>query len=163
MYKKVVLSKQKHKKMKKYLSLILTFFLSFVMISSGLNKMIKYKELPNPNTLIEKYSSNSVLNNIEKEGMDLKYNNYKFGLKQSGYFWQLLGLCEFIFGLLLLFKKTVFFGALILLSITSNIFLMHLFLEPYEVGELIYAALLLAINLFLVISRKKLLYSMFKL
>ena len=163
MYKKVVLSKQKHKKMKKYLSLILTFFLSFVMISSGLNKMIKYKELPNPNTLIEKYSSNSVLNNIEKEGMDLKYNNYKFGLKQSGYFWQLLGLCEFIFGLLLLFKKTVFFGALMLLSITSNIFLMHLFLEPHEVGGLIYTALLLSINLFLVLRRKELLYSMFKL
>ena len=136
MYKKVVLSKQKHKKMKKYLSLILTFFLSLVMISSGINKMIKYKELPNPNMLIEKYSGNSVLDNIEEEGMNLKYNNYKFGLKQSGYFWQLLGLCEFIFGLLLLFKKTVFFGALMLLSITSNIFLMHLFLEPKKLESL---------------------------
>ena len=97
--------------MKKYFSLILTIFLSLVMISSGINKMIQYKELPNPNMLIEKYSGNSVLDNIEEEGMNLKYNNYKFGLKQSGYFWQLLGLCEFFFGLLLLFKKTVFFGA----------------------------------------------------
>lgn len=149
--------------MKKYFSLILTIFLSLVMISSGINKMIQYKELPNPNMLIEKYSGNSVLDNTEEEGMNLKYHNYKFGLKQSGYFWQLLGLCEFVFGLLLLFKKTVFFGALMLLSITSNIFLMHLFLEPQEVGELIYTALLLAINLFLVLRRKELLYSMFKL
>ena len=143
--------------------MILVVFLSLVMISSGLNKIIKYGELPNSNMLIEKYSNNSVFENIKEEGINLKYNNYKFGLQQSGYFWQLLGLCEFIFGLLLLFKKTVFFGALMLLSITLNIFLLHLFLEPYEVGELLYSASLLAINLFLVLRRKELLYSMFKI
>ena len=143
--------------------MILVVFLSLVMISSGLNKIIKYGELPNSNMLIEKYSNNSVFENIKEEGINLKYNNYKFGLQQSGYFWQLLGLCEFIFGLLLLFKKTVFFGALMLLSITLNIFLLHLFLQPYEVGELLYSASLLAINLFLVLRRKELLYSMFKI
>tara|TARA_B110000438_G_scaffold294920_1_gene337063 strand:+ start:653 stop:1102 length:450 start_codon:yes stop_codon:yes gene_type:complete len=149
--------------MKRYFSMILVVFLSLVMISSGLNKIIKYGELPNSNMLIEKYSNNSVFENIKEEGINLKYNNYKFGLQQSGYFWQLLGLCEFIFGLLLLFKKTVFFGALMLLSITLNIFLLHLFLQPYEVGELLYSASLLAINLFLVLRRKELLYSMFKI
>jgi uncharacterized membrane protein YphA (DoxX/SURF4 family) len=149
--------------MKKYISLIAVAFLSLVMISSGFNKIIKYKELPSPNYLIEKYSDNTMESNFSQEGSEIRYNNYKFGLKQSGFFWQFLGLCEFILGLLLIFIRIRFFALLMLLSITANIFLMHFFLEPHELGELVYTGLLFAINIYLIINCKDKLVNMFSL
>ena len=141
--------------MKKYLNFVLIGFLGLVMIGSGFNKLRKYNELPSPNYLIEKYSNNSIEYNIEQEGSEIRYNNYKFGLKQSGFFWQLLGFTELFFGLLLFFKRYRFFGSIMLLSITSNIFLMHLFLEPSELGELFYTGFLLAINIYIVLRNKE--------
>ena len=141
--------------MKKYLNFALTGFLALVMIGSGFNKLRKYNELPSPNFLIEKYSNNSIEYNLEQEGSEIRYNNYKFGLKQSGFFWQLLGFTELVFGLLLFFKRYRFFGSIMLLSITSNIFLMHLFLEPAELGELFYTGFLFAINIYIVLRNKE--------
>ena len=60
-----------------------------------------------------------------------------------------------LFGLLLFFKRYRFFGSIMLLSITSNIFLMHLFLEPSELGELFYTGLLFGINIYIVIRNKE--------
>ena len=50
-----------------------------------------------------------------------------------------------------------------LLSITANIFLMHFFLEPHELGELVYTGLLFAINIYLIINCKDKLVNMFSL
>ena len=51
--------------------------------------------------------------------------------------------------------SSLIFGSIMLLSITSNIFLMHLFLEPAELGELFYTGFLFAINIYIVLRNKE--------
>ena len=80
---------------------------------------------------------------------------YINGAKQTGYFWQVLGICELIFGFLLIIQGTGFIGALFLLPITLHIFLFHLFLEADEVGELIQTGGLFLINIALVLKEKE--------
>lgn len=80
---------------------------------------------------------------------------YVSGAKQTGYFWQVLGICELLFGFLLIIQSTGFIGALFLLPITLHIFLFHLFLEADEVGELIQTGGLFAINIALVLKEKE--------
>jgi hypothetical protein len=80
---------------------------------------------------------------------------YVSGMKQTGYLWLVLGLCEFIFGLLLIWKKTSLIAGLFLLPITLNILLFHIFLEPEEIGELFLSAGLFLANAVIVIIRSK--------
>lgn len=80
---------------------------------------------------------------------------YISGAKQTGYFWQVLGICELIFGFLLIIQGTGFIGALFLLPITLHIFLFHLFLEADEVGELIQTGGLFLVNIALVLKEKE--------
>ena len=80
---------------------------------------------------------------------------YISGAKQTGYFWQVLGVCELLFGLLLILQGTSLVAALFLLPITLHIFLFHLFLEQDEPVELFQAAGLFAINILLVLKERK--------
>jgi len=80
---------------------------------------------------------------------------YINGAKQTGYFWQVLGICELLFGLLLIIQGTGFIGALFLLPITLHIFLFHVFLEADDVGELIQTGALFAANIALVMKEKE--------
>lgn len=80
---------------------------------------------------------------------------YISGMKQTGYLWQLLGLCEIVFGILLIIQGTGFIGALLLLPISLNIFLFHYFLEADEMSGILKTAALFAINLILVIKDYK--------
>jgi len=80
---------------------------------------------------------------------------YISGAKQTGYFWQVLGICELIFGFLLIIQGTGFIGALFLLPITLHIFLFHLFLEADEIGELIQTGGLFLVNIALVLKEKE--------
>ena len=50
--------------------------------------------------------------------------------------------------------RTYFIAALFMLPITLHIFLFHLYLEPDEVGELIYCGLLFIINIVLIFTEK---------
>ena len=80
---------------------------------------------------------------------------YVSGMKQTGYMWLVLGICELIFGLLVIWKKTSLIGGVFLLPITLNIFLFHIFLEPDNVGELFLTFGLLAANIIIVLFRSK--------
>lgn len=80
---------------------------------------------------------------------------YISGAKQTGYFWQVLGVCELLFGLLLILQGTSLVGALFLLPITLHIFLFHLFLERDEPMQLLQSAGLFAINVILVWKERK--------
>ena len=80
---------------------------------------------------------------------------YVSGMKQTGYFWLVLGICELIFGLLVIWKKTSLIGGLFLLPITLNILLFHIFLEPDEIGELLMSAGLFLANILVVIYRSR--------
>ena len=137
--------------MKKSISIIfivLRLLLGGVMIAGGIGKFLK--PVPSPTEVLQKAESYKSLNDTQT----LQKILYISGSKQTGYFWELLGVCELLFGLLLVIQGTGFIGALLLLPISLNIFLFHLFLEPDEVGELIQWALFLTINIVLVLHER---------
>lgn len=137
--------------MKKSISIIfivLRLLLGGVMIAGGIGKFLK--PVPSPTEVLQKAESYKSPNDTQT----LQKILYISGSKQTGYFWELLGVCELLFGLLLVIQGTGFIGALLLLPISLNIFLFHLFLEPDEVGELIQWALFLTINIVLVLHER---------
>ena len=119
------------------------------MIYGGVQKFVK--PMPSPVEVVEKAQK---FTSPEKQST-LQKILYINGAKQTGYFWQVLGLCELLFGLLLIFQGTGFIGALFLLPITLHIFLFHLFLEADEVGELIQTGAFFFINTALVLREKE--------
>ena len=124
--------------------IVLRLFLGGMMVYGGIGKF----EKPNPTALevvekAEKFTSPEQENTLQK----VLYIN---GAKQTGYFWELLGICELVFGLLLIMQGTSFIGAVLLLPITLHIFLFHAFLELDEIGELLMTGGLLLSNLVLV-------------
>tara|TARA_R110002050_G_scaffold243115_2_gene379562 strand:+ start:61810 stop:62202 length:393 start_codon:yes stop_codon:yes gene_type:complete len=119
------------------------------MIYGGVQKF--QKPIPEPIEVLEKANKFS---SPEKE-CTLQKILYISGAKQTGYFWQVLGICEFLFGLLLIIQGSGFIGALFLLPITLHIFLFHLFLEADEIGELIQTGFLFVINIALVLKEKE--------
>jgi len=119
------------------------------MIYGGIQKF--KKPIPTPIEVLEKANKFS---SPEKEST-LQKILYISGSKQTGYFWQVLGLCELLFGFLLILQGTGFIGALFLLPITLHIFLFHLFLEPDDMGELLQTGALFTINIALVVREKE--------
>jgi uncharacterized membrane protein YphA (DoxX/SURF4 family) len=107
----------------------------------------KFKSNPAPTEMIEKVKAGE---DLSKDLQVLKIKNYIFGMKQSGFFWQFLGIAELVCGILLLSQFLGFVGAVMTVPLTLNIFLFHLYLEPHEIGELIETAGLLVINLWLI-------------
>ena len=138
--------------MKKSISILFIIFRLFLggfMIYGGIQKF--KKPIPTPIEVLEKANKFS---SPEKEST-LKKILYISGSKQTGYFWQVLGMCELLFGFLLILQGTGFIGALFLLPITLHIFLFHLFLEPNDVGELLQTGALFTINIALVVREKE--------
>jgi uncharacterized membrane protein YphA (DoxX/SURF4 family) len=116
------------------------------MLYGGYQKFTK--PLPPPTQMIQNFEEQGA----EKMKKDdkLVIRNYIFGLKQTGYFWQLLGICEILFGLMMLSQYLRFIAAVMLMPIVLHIFLFHLFLEPHEKLELIQTALLFIGNIALI-------------
>ncbi len=131
------------------LYIIFRLVLGGFMIYGGLQKF--QKPIPQPIEVVEKAQKFS---SPEKEST-LQKILYISGAKQTGYFWQVLGVCELLFGLLLIIQGTGFIGALFLLPISLHIFLFHLFLESDEIGELLQTATLFAINIALILKEKE--------
>ncbi|MEN1786154.1 MAG: DoxX family membrane protein [Bacteroidota bacterium] len=130
------------------LFVVLRLFLGGMMIYGGIQKF--QKPIPAPMDVVEK--AEKFKDPAKKETLQkILYIN---GAKQTGYFWQVLGICELLFGLLLMIQFTGFVGAVFLLPITLHIFLFHLFLEEDEVGELVQTAALFAINIALVLKER---------
>ena len=72
------------------------------------------------------------------------------GMKQTGYFWEMVGVAEITCGALLLTQVLALLGAVMLIPLTLNIFLFHAFLEPHETGELVLTGLYFIGNLAIV-------------
>ncbi|MGB5820245.1 MAG: DoxX family membrane protein [Saonia sp.] len=130
------------------LFIVLRLILGGMMLYGGVQKF--QKPIPTPVEVVEKSEK---FTSPEKENT-LQKILYISGAKQTGYFWQVLGICELLFGLLLLLQGTGFIGAVFLLPITLHIFLFHLFLEADEIGELIKTGALFLINILLVLREK---------
>lgn len=129
----------------KILIIIFNLILGGMMIYGGMKKF--EKPSPSPTEIVEKVKAGEeVAPSVEI----LKIKNYIFGMKQTGYFWQFLGIVELLVGLLLISQRFSLLGAIMALPVTIHIFLFHLFLEPHEVGELIQMTGLLIINLLII-------------
>ena len=129
----------------KIVIIIFNLILGGMMIYGGMKKF--EKPSPSPTEIVEKVKAGEeVAPSVEI----LKIKNYIFGMKQTGYFWQFLGIVELLVGLLLISQRFSLLGAIMALPVTIHIFLFHLFLEPHEVGELIQMAGLLIINLLII-------------
>lgn len=115
------------------------------MIYGGFKKF--EKPMPSPTELIEKIKSGE---SIAPNDEVLKIKNYIFGMKQTGFFWEFLGILEIFSGLLLISLVCSRIGAIITLPITINIFLFHLFLEPNDTADLLQTLGLLIINIILI-------------
>ena len=135
-------------KVRSIVFIILRLLLGGFMIYGGIQKF--QKPIPSPIEVVEtaeKFKAPEKENTLQKI-------LYISGSKQTGYFWQLLGICELLFGLLLVFQGTGFVGALFLLPITLHNFLFHLFLESDEMGELLQTGGLFAVNILLVLKER---------
>lgn len=135
-------------KSRNILYIILRLFLGGVMIWGGIQKF--QKPIPTPVEVVEKVEQ---LKAPEKENT-LQKILYISGAKQTGYFWQVLGVCELLFGLLLIIQGSGFVGAVFLLPITLHIFLFHLFLENNETGELFKTGSFLLVNILLILKER---------
>ena len=121
-----------------------------MMIYGGIGKF--EKPSPSPTEIVEKVKAGEeVAPSIEI----LKIKNYIFGMKQTGYFWQFLGIVELLVGFLLISQRFSLLGAIMALPVTIHIFLFHLYLEPHEIGELIQMAGLLIINILIIANGYK--------
>jgi uncharacterized membrane protein YphA (DoxX/SURF4 family) len=129
----------------KIVFIIFNLILGGMMIYGGMKKF--EKPSPSPTEIVEKVKAGQeVAPSVEI----LKIKNYIFGMKQTGYFWQFLGIVELLVGLLLISQRFSLLGAIMALPLTIHIFLFHLFLEPHEIGELIQMTCLLIINLLII-------------
>lgn len=132
-------------KVKNIIRIIFNLILGGMLVYGGIMKFDK--PMPAPTEIVEKVQKGEeVAPNIEV----LKIRNYIFGMKQTGFFWEFLGIVELAAGVLLISQVFAGIGALIALPVILNIFLFHLFLEFEETGELLQTAGLLLINLILI-------------
>lgn len=135
----------KNSKVISWVNIFFSLFLGGILLWGGYKKF--EKPIPSPTFQIEQFQSGK----IEVTDLPtLKIKNYIFGMKQTNFFWQFLGISEILAGLLILSQFFRFSGALIAMPMTIQIFLFHLFLEPDDIGELIKTALLLAVNIWLI-------------
>ncbi|SHG17904.1 DoxX family membrane protein [Pedobacter caeni] len=79
--------------------------------------------------------------------------------EKSGYIW-VIGIAQFLGGLLLLFKRTYLFGAVCLLPVSIGMFFCHIFISHAQ-DFLIFDALVLILNLYLILLHFKSLKSTF--
>ena len=126
------------------LYIVLRLLLGGFMIYGGISKF--EKPIPSPMEVLHKAEKFST---PDKEPT-LQKILYISGARQTGYFWQILGICELLFGLLLVFQGSGFIGALFLLPIT-----LHLFLEADELPKLFQTSALFVVNIVLVLKEKE--------
>ncbi len=81
----------------------------------------------------------------------VKIKAYIGGLKQTGYFWPMLGIAEILCGVLLVIQVLSLLGAVMLIPLTLNIFLFELFLGSGDPIELLVHGLYFAANIILLI------------
>ena len=127
------------------LKIIFNLILGGMLIFGGIKKF--EKPSPAPTEIMEKVKSGEA---VAPSTEILKIKNYIFGMKQTDYFWQFLGIMELLAGILLISQVASLIGAIIALPLTVNIFLFHMYLEPNETGELLQMMGLLVINLLLI-------------
>ena len=98
------------------LFIALRLFLGGFMLYGGVQKF--QKPMPSPVEVMEKGKNFTAPENEAT----LQKILYISGAKQTGYFWQVLGICELLFGSLLIMQYTSFVGAVFLLGPVTAVF-----------------------------------------
>ena len=107
----------------------------FQIISFGLSNQFETflkMPLPEPTQMITQIETegSKKIQEIKENPNKLIIKNYIFGMKQTGYFWQLLGTCEIVFGLMILSQYMSFLGALMLFQLPFIFFYFTFSLPP---------------------------------
>jgi uncharacterized membrane protein YphA (DoxX/SURF4 family) len=130
--------------MRSLLRILFNLILGGMLIFGGIRKFDG--PAPAPTQMIDTVKKGE---EIAPNGEVLKIRNFIFGMKQTGYFWEFLGVMELLAGVLLVSQVFSLFGAILALPLVINIFLFHYYLEPEETGELAEMAGLLFLNIVL--------------
>ena len=122
----------------KVLVIVMRISLGVLFIYAGIQKFIP-KERPKTEQAATELPDHVV-----------KIKGFIGGLKQTGYFWEFVGVAEILAGVLLISQYYALLGAVLLIPLTLNIFLFHAFLEPHDTGELVMTSLYLTANIFII-------------
>lgn len=106
---------------------IVRILLGLILIAFGVNKLYAFIPLPQPSPQAADFLSS---------------------LASTGYVLTVIAVFEIIIGLLLLFKKWVPFALLVLVPLSLNILLFHLFLDVPSIGTAIVVVVLNGILLY---------------
>jgi len=128
----------------------------FILVQLSLGALFVYagvrKFIPSP---ARKASSTEIVAGSTQDQM-VKFIR---GLKANDYFWPFLGIVEITAGLLLISQFFAVGGAILLLPVTLNIFLFHIFLKPEDISGGILSALYLLANFLIIAKEYKLIKS----
>ncbi|AWI25146.1 DoxX family membrane protein [Flavobacterium pallidum] len=102
---------------------IVRILLALILIAFGLNKLLPTPFIPLPA--------------LPEKAMD-----FMTSLGETGYVLKLVGVMEIIIGILLILKKWVPFALILLVPISFNILLFHLFLDASGIAGAIVVAVL---------------------
>jgi len=105
----------------------LRYILAVGLLFFGLNKFIGFMPMP---------------------ALPTEAANFMESLSATGYVLQIVGFLEIVIGLLLLFNKWVAFALLLLVPISINILLFHLFLDLPGIGGALVIAIINALLIF---------------
>ena len=94
---------------------IVRILLGFILIVFGLNKLVPEAFIPLPE-------------------LPQKAGDFMTSLGATGYVLKTVGIIEILIGILLLLKKWVAFALIVLVPISLNILLFHLFLDVSGIG-----------------------------
>jgi len=94
---------------------IVRLLLGFILIVFGLNKLVPEPFIPLPE-------------------LPVKAGDFMTSLGATGYVLKTVGIIEILIGILLLMKKWVAFALIVMVPISLNILLFHLFLDVSGIG-----------------------------
>ncbi|GAB5523774.1 MAG: DoxX family membrane protein [Roseivirga sp.] len=117
----------------KYLIIAIRLALGGLFIYAGIQKFVPAeKPAPKAQTeLSEEVAKPALPENV------VKIKAYIGGLKQTGFFWPMLGVAELVCGLLLVSQLFSLLGAVMLVPLTLNIFLFEVFLGGGDAIEIL--------------------------
>ncbi|MCE7993251.1 MAG: DoxX family membrane protein [Roseivirga sp.] len=131
----------------KYLIIAIRLALGGLFVYAGIQKFVPAeKPAPKAQTELSQTAAKPVLpENV------VKIKAYIGGLKQTGFFWPMLGVAELVCGLLLLTQVFSLLGAVMLVPLTINIFLFEVFLGGGDAVEILTHGAYFAGNLLIII------------
>lgn len=117
--------------MKEKVLMVFRILFGLMMVNSGLNKFLQYMPMPE---------------------MTPEAGALMGAFMESGYMFPLVAVVELIAGAMIVSKRFNALGAVLMMPVTVNIFLVHTVLDP---AGFVMGAVLLALNIWFLIANKE--------